>query len=70
MVGVEMDGAAYHSSADQREWDVRRDALLARLGWLILRFTHRRLHSDPDGVRDEIPEVLRMRRRQLGRQPA
>jgi hypothetical protein len=70
MVGVELDGASYHSSPGQRERDVRRDAFLARHGWLIVRFTHQRLHADSDGVRRELLEILRMRRRQLGLQPA
>jgi very-short-patch-repair endonuclease len=70
MVGVEMDGAAYHSLPAHRERDLRRDAMLARLGWLIVRFTHQRLHTDAAGVRQELCAILRMRRRQLGLQPA
>lgn len=66
MVNVEMDGAAYHSAPGQRERDLRRDALLARLGWLVVRVSHQRLHEDPAGVLAEVLDVLRMRRRQFG----
>jgi very-short-patch-repair endonuclease len=66
MVNVEMDGAAYHAAAGQRDRDLRRDALLAQLGWLVVRFSHQRLHQDPAGVRAEVLDILRMRRRQFG----
>ena len=62
-----MDGAAYHFGRDQRERDMRRDAELAALGWLVLRFSYRRMTSDPAGVRREITRVIAMRRAQLGR---
>jgi hypothetical protein len=64
-VGVELDGAAYHGDSAQREHDVRRDAALAAVGWLIVRFTYRRLHADPEGCRRELAEILESRRRQL-----
>ena len=38
-LAVEMDGAAWHGSRDQRERDIRRDALLATVGWQTLRFS-------------------------------
>jgi very-short-patch-repair endonuclease len=69
LVDVEMDGATYHSAPGQRERDIRRDAWLARLGWLVVRLSHRRLHADRQGVREELLEILRVRRRQLGLQP-
>lgn len=65
MVGVELDGAAWHGSASQRERDVRRDAALAAAGWLIVRFTHSRLRRDPAGCREELRRILISRRRQL-----
>jgi hypothetical protein len=66
LVGVELDGAAYHFGRPQRERDMRRDAELAALGWLILRFSYWRLRSDPDGVRREIAAVIATREAQLG----
>jgi len=66
MVNVELDGAAYHGEPGQRERDLRRDAALAALGFVTVRFSHVRLHTDPDGVRVQLVEVLAVRRRQLG----
>jgi very-short-patch-repair endonuclease len=64
-VAVELDGAAYHGTPEQRERDMRRDAALSALGWIVLRFSYQRLHTDPDGVRNEVDAVLCTRRRQL-----
>jgi hypothetical protein len=49
MVAVELDGAAFHFHPQQRERDMGRDAELASLGWVVLRFSYRRLHDDPAG---------------------
>jgi very-short-patch-repair endonuclease len=65
LVAVELDGAAYHGSHGQRERDLRRDSALARLGWLTVRFSHQRLHSDPEGVISELLDILERRRAQL-----
>lgn len=64
LVDVEIDGAAWHDGAGRREADVRRDAALAAAGWLVVRFTHTRLHTDPRGCRDELRGILAARRRQ------
>ncbi len=61
-VVVEMDGSQYHSSEEQRERDRRRDAALATLDWLTLRFSHRRLHSDVAGCRQDTLATLAARR--------
>jgi hypothetical protein len=63
-IAVEMDGMAFHDSPDARERDRRRDVALATLGWVVLRFSYRRLTSDPDGCRREILAVCRARGRQ------
>jgi hypothetical protein len=60
-VAVELDGAAFHGSREQRERDLRRDTALAALGWVVLRFSYRRLTTDPEGCRREIAAVLRRR---------
>lgn len=65
-VAVELDGATYHSSRRDRERDMRRDAELAAQGWLVLRYSHAQLTSEPDVVRAEILTVLAARRAQLG----
>lgn len=65
-VAVELDGAAYHHrDPAQRERDMRRDAALSALGWVVLRFSYWRLHDEPDAVCHEIAAVLEMRRWQL-----
>jgi very-short-patch-repair endonuclease len=66
MVDVELDGAAFHGLPGQRERDIRRDVALSRIGILVVRFSHQRLHADPDGVVRELSDILAMRRRQLG----
>ena len=62
-VVVELDGHAFHSTRAQRERDMRRDAALASIGWLTLRFSHERLHRDVDGCRRDTLAVLAARRR-------
>ncbi len=64
-VAVELDGAAFHDGHVNRERDMRRDAALSALGWVVLRFSYWRLHDEPDVVRDEIAAVLVTRRSQL-----
>lgn len=65
-VAVELDGRGTHSSWEQRDRDMRRDAALASIGWITLRFTHRRLHSDVAGVRRDVAATLANRRRVAG----
>lgn len=60
-LAVELDGAAFHGSPAARERDLRRDAALAALGWLVLRFSYRRITSDPEGCRRQIAAVYRQR---------
>jgi very-short-patch-repair endonuclease len=60
-VAVELDGAAFHGSADDRERDTRRDVALATLGWVVLRFSYRRLTREPEACRREILAVCRTR---------
>lgn len=63
LLAVEMDGAAWHGSRAQREQDIRRDALLAAIGWQTLRFGYRRLTSAPEGCRRDILAAYTARRR-------
>jgi very-short-patch-repair endonuclease len=65
-VNVELDGAKYHVGPVHRERDMRRDAALAQLGWLTVRFSHNRLVTDSDRLRRELLAILVQRRRQLG----
>jgi hypothetical protein len=61
----ELDGAAYHASPRDRERDLRRDAALAALGIMVVRFSHYRLVHEPERVRQEILAILAARRREL-----
>ncbi|MBN1094077.1 DUF559 domain-containing protein [Blastococcus sp. TML/M2B] len=65
MLAVELDGAAWHGSQQQREADLRRDALVATAGWQTLRFSYRRLTGSPEACRREILAVHTARRRLL-----
>lgn len=66
LLAVEMDGAAWHGSRAQRERDIRRDALLATVGWQTLRFGYRRMTAQPDACRRDIRSAYDARRRLLG----
>ncbi|MEV6813504.1 DUF559 domain-containing protein [Micromonospora sp. NPDC051296] len=61
-VNIELDGATTHGDPRQREIDLRRDAQLAALGILVVRFAHRRLVGEPDAVRRETLAILASRR--------
>jgi very-short-patch-repair endonuclease len=61
-VAIELDGAAFHGDPAAWEWDIRRDVALAALGWVVLRFSYRRLTTEPDTCRREILTVRAARR--------
>ncbi|MFF3866065.1 DUF559 domain-containing protein [Micromonospora sp. NPDC001898] len=61
-VDFELDGATAHGEPGQREIDLRRDALLATRGILVVRFAHRRLVREPNRVRAEVLAILAARR--------
>lgn len=64
-LAVELDGARYHTSPEDRQRDLARDAALAALGWVVLRFTYAEVLRDPDAVRAKVLEVYRTRLAQL-----
>jgi very-short-patch-repair endonuclease len=66
LLAVEMDGAAWHGSRDQRERDIRRDARLATVGWQTLRFSFARMTGSPDDCRRDIRSVHAARLRLIG----
>ena len=59
-LAIEYDGAS-HSSRGQRESDIRRDALLARYGWLTLRLTRRDVTTNLERTIRNIQGALRTR---------
>lgn len=64
-VAIELDGAEFHDGPAYVERDRRRDIELAAHGWVVLRFSARRLRDDPAGVRREVLEVIAARSAQL-----
>lgn len=64
-VNIELDGATTHGDPRQREIDLRRDALLATLGILVVRFAHRRLVYEVDDVRREVLAIMANRRAEV-----
>ena len=60
-LAVELDGAAFHGSPEARERDLRRDAALAAMGWVVLRFSYRQLTRHPGRCRAQITEAYRRR---------
>lgn len=66
MLAVEMDGAAWHGSRQQRERDIRRDSLLATVGWQTLRYSFTRLTRSPEACRRDIRAVHSARMRLFG----
>lgn len=57
-LNVELDGASWHGSPEQRERDLRRDAALATAGIRVVRFTYRMMVSDPAAVRAQVGRLL------------
>lgn len=53
-LGIEVDGALFHSTDDQIASDKKRDAKLAQLGWTILRFTDKEVENKSRQVIDSI----------------
>ena len=66
MLAVELDGAAWHGSRPQRERDIRRDSLVATVGWQTLRYGFTRMHDEPDACRRDILATYHARRRMFG----
>jgi len=64
-LAVELDGARYHTSAEDRRRDLARDRELAAIGWVVLRFTYADILRDPNGVRAKVLEVYLTRIAQL-----
>jgi len=55
---VETDGSRYHGSATRKERDRRRDALLRRWGYQVLRVTDVELEHQPDVVLGRVRAVV------------
>lgn len=55
---VECDGKDFHSSAQQREHDAKKDAVAHARGFLTMRFTGSQIHRDADGCAQKIFDVV------------
>lgn len=55
---VEIDGEKYHSSPEQREKDRKRDSILMKKGYAVLRFAGHRIYRDVGGCVKEISKFL------------
>jgi len=53
-LGLEVDGALFHSTKEQIADDRRRDDLLAQQGWTIVRFTDRQVETQMRQVIDSV----------------
>jgi very-short-patch-repair endonuclease len=62
MVNIELDGHRGHHTRADRERDLKRDAALNRMGFLVVRFTQRRLRFEIPSVRQETLDILGSRR--------
>jgi very-short-patch-repair endonuclease len=61
MTAIELDGATYHAGVKDWQRDLRRDADLAAVGILTLRFSYRDLTERPQWCRAAALDVLRLR---------
>lgn len=61
-IGIEVDGATFHSSADQQRRDRERDHALACDGWITLRFTTTDITQNPLAMIRTIHEVCAQRK--------
>lgn len=66
MLNVELDGRAFHASAEQWKRDIARDLAVAKIGWQTIRLPHERLFGDVDGCRRDVLAVRAARRRLFG----
>jgi very-short-patch-repair endonuclease len=55
---AELDGFAYHRHRGAFERDRSRDATLQAAGYRVVRFTHRRIAREPDGVAEQLRALL------------
>lgn len=63
MTAIETDGASFHAGPDAWQRDLNRDADLASLGVLTLRFSYWDLQENPERCRQRLRAVLESRRR-------
>lgn len=60
-LAVEFDGASYHSGRENWQRDLRRDAALAALGWVVLRFSYADVTERPALCGAQVAAAYRQR---------
>ena len=66
-LAVEFDGAAFHAGHDDWQRDLRRDAALAALGWVVLRFSFADVTERPAYCGAQVAAAYRRRRQDVPR---
>jgi very-short-patch-repair endonuclease len=59
VLGIECDGAAYHSSKSARERDIHRQRYLEGRGWKIVRIWSKDWWENPGSVIEDIEQILK-----------
>ncbi|WP_159448769.1 endonuclease domain-containing protein [Demequina sp. NBRC 110053] len=60
-IAIELDGARHHSDDGQRRRDIERDALLASVGFMVIRLTWEDITRRPEWCRRRVREALAAR---------
>ncbi|MGL4762795.1 MAG: DUF559 domain-containing protein [Sarcina sp.] len=60
ILGIECDGAAFHSSKSARERDIHRQRYLESRGWNITRIWSRHWWKDPDNEISKIETMMKV----------
>ncbi len=58
-IAIECDGKAFHSSPGEKRHDKKRDEYLRSEGWIVLRFSGRKINRDLPGVVNKIKENIK-----------
>jgi very-short-patch-repair endonuclease len=66
LLGLECDGAKYHSARSARDRDRLREQVLVARGWRLHRIWGPTWFRDPEGCLDRIDEAVRAARSQVG----
>lgn len=70
LLGVECDGATYHSSKTARDRDRLREEVLRDLGWRICRIWSTDWIKDPEGEANRVVATVEQARQELARPPS
>lgn len=60
-IAIECDGKPYHSSAEQRAHDRKKNAYLRKHGWKVMRFSGRQINRNMSHVLNRIENEIQRR---------